>query len=249
MNIKVARILTPKVFRPDFIKAKDIRKITPDDVLNRFKDRATVVSNKFSSQDILCVSVERGEGKAPDIYQFVDGKFNNRVAHREKDGAKKISEKKNWGTSSKGVAADFIPLDNFCETGIINNYKIACFLIRDEKIYSYGETSFIKDYSYIYEKLLNWIVDKLNNQTDDGPTENLNSYLDFDDKISRMLFSIGATRYTEFGKNNFLQENDKSVVILYPADKYTDEEIINIVKNKDFSHKDISMLYQEIMIK
>lgn len=90
MNIKVARILTPKVFRPDFIKAKDIRKITPDDVLNRFKDRATVVSNKFSSQDILCVSVERGEGKTPDIYQFVDGKFNNRVAHREKDGAKKI---------------------------------------------------------------------------------------------------------------------------------------------------------------
>lgn len=166
-----------------------------------------------------------------------------------KDGAKKISEKKNWGTSSKGVAADFIPLDNFCETGIINNYKIACFLIRDEKIYSYGETSFIKDYSYIYEKLLNWIVDKLNNQADEGPTENLNSYLDFDDKISRMLFSIGATRYTEFGKNNFLQKNDKSVVILYPADKYTDEDIIYIVENKDFSHKDISMLYQEIVIK
>ena len=166
-----------------------------------------------------------------------------------KEGAKKISEKKNWGASSKGVAANFIPLDNFSENGIINNYKIACFLIRNEKIYSYGETSFIKDYSYIYEKLLNWIVDKLNNQTDDGPTENLNSYLDFDDKISRMLFSIGATRYTEFGKNNFLQEKDKSVVILFPSEKYSDSEIIKIVENMDFSHEDISMLYQEIVIK
>ena len=166
-----------------------------------------------------------------------------------KEGAKKISEKKNWGASSKGVAANLIPMDDFSEKGNINKYKIACFLIRDEKIFQYGETSFIKDYSYIYEKLLNWIVDKLNNQLDEGPTENLNSYLDFGEKISKMLFSIGATRYTEFGKNHFLQDNDKSVVILYPSDKYSDEEIINIVENKDSSHDDISMLYQEIVIK
>ena len=89
----------------------------------------------------------------------------------------------------------------------------------------------------------------MNNQLDEGPTENLNSYLDFGENISKMLFSIGATRYTEFGKNYFLQNNDKSVVILYPSDKYSDDEIINIVENKDFSHDDISMLYQEIVIK
>lgn len=165
-----------------------------------------------------------------------------------KEGTKKISEKKNWGKSSKGVAENLIPLDFFSEKGIINNYKIACFLIRDDKINLYGETSFIKDYSYIYEKLLSWIVDKLNNQADEGPTENLNSYLNFGEKISKMLFSIGATRYTEFGQTHFLQGDDKSVVILFPSDKYSDDEIVKIVENRDFSHKDISMLYQEIVI-
>ena len=165
-----------------------------------------------------------------------------------KEGAKKISEKKNWGKSSKGVAENLIPLDFFSEKGIINNYKIACFLIRDDKINLYGETSFIKDYSYIYEKLLSWIVDKLNNQADEGPTENLNSYLNFGEKIGKMLFSIGATRYTEFGKTHFLQGDDKSVVILFPSDKYSDDEIAKIVENRDFSHDDISMLYQEIVI-
>jgi hypothetical protein len=44
------------------------------------------------------------------------------------------------------------------------------------------------------------------------------------------------------------KENDKSVVVLYPFEKYSDEEILSVVKNKDFSHSDISLLYQEIVI-
>jgi hypothetical protein len=165
-----------------------------------------------------------------------------------KDGAKKISQKKNWGNSSKGISDNLIQIDNFSENGIINDYKISCFLIRNNNIYTYGETSFIKDYSYIYKKLIDWIIEKLNNQKDEGPTENLNSYLANKEKPSQILISIGATRYTDFGKNNFLQENDKSVVILYPCDKYSDEEILSIAKNQDYSHKDISLLCQDIVL-
>ena len=44
------------------------------------------------------------------------------------------------------------------------------------------------------------------------------------------------------------KENDKSVVVLYPFEKYSDEEILSVVKNKDFSHADISLLYQENVI-
>lgn len=165
-----------------------------------------------------------------------------------KDGAKKISQKKNWGNSSKGISDNLIQLDNFSENGIINDYKISCFLIRNNNIYTYGETSFIKDYSYIYKKLIDWIIEKLNNQKDEGPTENLNSYLANKEKPSQILISIGATRYTDFGKNNFLQANDKSVVILYPSSKYTDEEILAIAKNQDYSRKDISLLCQDIVL-
>lgn len=165
-----------------------------------------------------------------------------------KDGAKKISQKKNWGNSSKGISDNLIQIDNFSENGIINDYKISCFLIRNNNIYTYGETSFIKDYSYIYKKLIDWIIEKLNNQKDEGPTENLNSYLANKEKPSQILISIGATRYTDFGKSNFLQANDKSVVILYPCDKYSDEEILAIAKNQDYSHKDISLLCQDIVL-
>ena len=90
--------------------------------------------------------------------------------------------------------------------------------------------------------------EKLNNQKDEGPTENLNSYLTSQNKPSQIMISIGATRYTDFGKNNFLQGQDKSVVVLYPNSKYTDEEILSIVKNQDYSHKDISLLCQEVVL-
>lgn len=165
-----------------------------------------------------------------------------------KDGATKISQKKNWGPNSKGLSENLISIDKFSEEGIINEYKIACFLIRDNKIFTYGETSFIKDYSYIYQKLNNWIIEKLNTQKDSDPLENLNLYLTTENKPSQIMISIGATRYTDFGKNNFLKQGDKAVVILYPHKKYTSEQITKIVSEKDFSNTDISLLYQEVII-
>lgn len=249
-NIKTKEINAPKAIFPTYIPLKnnlipDFLKIYP-----------------FDSKKIIFPKNEENLQIEPECAIICDVIWNNNKIEKitpiafgasndcsiRKDGAKKISQKKNWGNSSKGLSENLIQIENFSENGIINNYKISCFLIRNEKIFTYGETSFVKDYSYIYEKLLNWIIEKLNNQKDEGPTENLNSYLKDTDKIKRFMISIGATRYTDFGKNNFLQANDKSVVILYPNNKYSDEEILSIVKTQDFSHKDISMLYQEIVI-
>ena len=38
------------------------------------------------------------------------------------------------------------------------------------------------------------------------------------------------------------------LVDTFDTGKYSDEEILSVVKNKDFSHKEISLLYQEIVI-
>ena len=235
-NIKTKEENAPKAIFPTYIPSKNI--LIPE-FLKTFP---------FDSEKIIFPKDEENLQIEPECAIICDVIWNNDKVEKiipiafgasndcsiRKNGAKKISQKKNWGSSSKGLAKNLIPIDEFSEKGIINNYKIACFLIRDEKIFQYGETSFIKDYSYIYEKLLNWIIEKLNNQIDEGPTENLNSYLNFNDKITKMVFSIGATRYTDFGKTNFLQKNDKSVVVLYPSEKYSDEEILSVEKTKIF---------------
>ena len=48
-----------------------------------------------------------------------------------KEGAKKISQKKNWGRASKGFSAHTIEIDRFDDQGILNRYRIASFLVRE----------------------------------------------------------------------------------------------------------------------
>lgn len=165
-----------------------------------------------------------------------------------KEGAKKISEKKNWGKSSKGYSDNFIPLEGFDADSIINDYRIACYLIRDNKLYEYGENSFVKDYSYIYNKLIEWMKEKFNHQENNGPLENIHEYLLESGKPEQIMVSIGATRYTKWGEENFLKNKDKSVVIVYPDSKYSEQEIYKLVEAGDFSAKDISFLVQDIFI-
>lgn len=165
-----------------------------------------------------------------------------------KEGAKKISEKKNWGPSSKGFASNRIAIDKFTPGGVLDRYRIASFLVRDGVAYPYGEDSPVKDYSYFYEKLTTWLIDKLNNQKDEGPAENINQYLNDAERPGRIMISIGATRYGEFGKTNFLQVGDKAVVVLYPGDIYSEEDILERTRTGDLGSADISYLVQEVVV-
>lgn len=178
------------------------------------------------------------DGRVEELIPVAFGASNDCSIRRE--GAKKISLKKNWGSSSKGFSDNRIEISSFDETSVINDYRIASFLVRDGKAYAYGEDSAVKDYSYIYGKLTDWMIDKLNDQRDEGPAENINLYLNGAGCPEMLLISIGATRYTDFGESNFLQKGDRSVVVLYPGSVYTADEIKAMAENRAYDKKDIS---------
>lgn len=160
----------------------------------------------------------------------------------------KISLKKNWGKSTKGLSSNLIAIDSFKEGGILDSYRIASFLVRDSNVFDYGEDSQVKGYSYFYKKLIDWCMEKINTQNDVGPQENISSYLNSMESLpERIMISVGATRYTEFGETNFLKDGDYSVVVLYP-ETISHQEIVDLVKSNDFSRKDISVLCQKIIM-
>jgi len=161
-----------------------------------------------------------------------------------KEGAKKISEKKNWGENTKGIAETLFDIDKFEKGGILDNYHIASFLKRDGKIYEYGQDSAVITYNYFYDKLTNWIIDKLNNQKDFGPLEDLHNLLKEANFPKEMLISIGATSYTEFGKKTFLEEGDEVFVVVYNANEYSFETIKNSL---DKELEGVSKLCQKIV--
>ena len=165
-----------------------------------------------------------------------------------KDGASKISEKKNWGKASKGISSTFINIDKFDNGGVLDNYRIASFLRRGEQFEVYGVDSPVLGYNYFYSKLKNWIINKLNTQKDENPLEDINSYLNTLKKPKYALLSVGATSYTKFGESGFLKSGDKVYIFIYDATKYEKQEILEFARNDDIQSKEaISLLCQNVI--
>ena len=136
-----------------------------------------------------------------------------------KEGAKKISEKKSWSANSKGIAKEWIEIDKFEEGGVMDNFYLCSFLKRDNIVYPYGIDAPLLGYSYFYGKLQNWLIEKMNEQRDFGPLEDIAEHLKASSYPQQALISIGATAYAEFGEKNYLQSGDEIFVIVYDKRK------------------------------
>ena len=165
-----------------------------------------------------------------------------------KDNANKISEKKNWGQNSKGLSEQWLGIDEFNNQGVFENYNIVSFVKRDGKLIQYGDNCPITSYSYFYNKLINWVTDKLNHQKDFGPLENIYNFIKQSDYPKRVVLSIGSTSYTEFGQNNYLEKDDETFVILYDKNKHSLDEIKNNLNKPTYLlEHHISILHQKVI--
>ena len=162
------------------------------------------------------------------------------------EGAPKISLKKNWGPETKGIACEMVPLDRFAPGGMLDHYTLTSFVKHAGMLHQYGEESPLATYSYFYQKLTDWIVDKLNTQRDHGPLEDLPALIASADYPTRMLISIGATRYTPYGERHYLQEGDRLFVVVYDHERYTHREISEMAEREEFETEGISLLMQEV---
>lgn len=192
---------------------------------------------------IIC-SIKWNGDSIESIEPFAFGASND--CSIRKEGAKKISLKKNWGKASKGLSENLIAIDRFTEGGILDSYRIASFLVRDGNANVYGEDSPVKGYSYIYEKLIEWCLEKFNGQKNEGPAEDIHTYLIECGRPENAMISIGATRYTDYGEHNFLADGDEAVVVVYP-DNYSAEEIKKMVERNEFNDDMISVLRQRMI--
>ncbi|MDQ7042915.1 MAG: DUF5718 family protein [Sulfurimonas sp.] len=162
-------------------------------------------------------------------------------------GAKKISDKKNWGESSKGISSSLIQIDSFTEGSVLDEYSICSFLKRDNRLKAYGENVALTGYSYFYEKLTSWIKNQINQQEDFGPLEPINEYIKDCNYPSQAIISIGATRYTEYGEKTFLQAGDEIFIVVYNHNTYTLQDIQTSLDTEQYNTKNISMLHQKVL--
>jgi hypothetical protein len=192
---------------------------------------------------VVC-DLEYSGGKVEKIIPKRFCAFND-CSIRDKN-IKKFFPKKNWGKDSKGISENFIEIDSFNEEGVLDNYKIVSYLKRDEEIYLYGLESSVLDYSYFYKKLLDWIVERINNQLEEGPFDSIKNILKDNDNPKQILLALGATCYSDFAKENFLQKDDEVLIAVYDSRFYNLEKIKTLFTG-DLFLENISVLRQRVV--
>lgn len=179
------------------------------------KDLATNAHLQAEPEVSVLFNIHYEFGKIVDMQPIAFSAFND--CSIRKPGAKKISDKKNWGTNTKGVSANFLPLTSLNSGSELDTFRIASYLKRDNVWHCYGNDSAVTSYSYFHQALMEWMQDKLNHQADFGPLENLNQLIHNAGFPNQLLISLGATTYTEFGEQVFLEPGDELAVYVYDS--------------------------------
>lgn len=254
-NVKTLEQNAPKAIFPTFLPKKEANSASDASVIPEFLtifpfDPKRIIFPKGEEKlqiEPECAIIFDASWQGDQLVKLTPVCFgaSNDCSIRKQD-AKKISEKKNWGVCTKGFSENQISADGFEKGCKLDDYRIASFLIRNGKVYDYGENSAVRDYSYIYKKLTDWMLDKFNHQQNEGPAEDIHSYLVAAGIPQQIMVSIGATRYTAWGETNFLQNGDKAVVVVYPEAKYTPDQIKKMAETGDFSDRSISALVQTV---
>lgn len=251
VNVKTQEVAQPKAIFPFYVPSEKLDELTQflsefpfsSETLN-FPDNADNL--QIEPEIALICDIQYDEKTPQKVTALLPTYFSayNDCSIR-RPNARKISEKKNWGKNSKGLSANWIALDKFSLGGNIDDYYIACFHKRDGKLNEYGVNSQAVGYSYFHEKLLHWIVDRMNHQPDEGPMNDIATLLKQADYPTKAVISIGATRYTEFGETNFLQVGDTSMVVVYNGKQYNYAQIVKMAENGVFA-EDVSALVQKV---
>lgn len=163
-------------------------------------------------------------------------------------GAKKISEKKNWGADSKGTARQQIAIDDFGPGGVLDRYRLASFLERDGALHEYGVDSEVSSYSYFGPRLIDWLVDRCNEQRDEGPLEDIAAWIERAGHPAHALISIGATRYTEFGETTYLAEGDRAIVAVYDGSRWDAEALRELVVSDDAEEAEGASILRQTVV-
>lgn len=146
----------------------------------------------------------------------------NDCSIRALEGSVSLSQRKNWGSGSKGMSMKSFRIDDFSKGGKADDLVLVSFIKRAGKLHLYSAPAPARTYLMYNNDLLEWIVERVNNQETSGAFENIANLLRLADHPTSMWVMLGAGEYTEWGQNNFLQIDDECLVIVYDETVHPD---------------------------
>ena len=144
----------------------------------------------------------------------------NDCSIRALEGSDKLSEKKNWGAESKGISSTVIDVDSFAPGTLVDRLVMVSYVLRDGVLHKYSEDAPARNYTMFHEPLLEWIVDRLNNQKNEDKWDDVGELVRAAGYPPHAWIALGAGTYTPWGAENYLKQKDEAVVIVYDDEKF-----------------------------
>jgi hypothetical protein len=174
----------------------------------------------------------------------------NDVTHRNAS-VSKLAEKKNWGQGSKGIASHEIPIDALTPGCALDHYCMAAFHRVGGSWIPCCDETWVTDYSYFHETLIDWIIEQINGQVGGGVLHHIPTLLAQAGHPKTLLVAIGAGRYNDYGRAHRLSAKDETLVALYDARIYDALKIGELIVHHDvlapLSHDGLIFLQQRVV--
>jgi glutaminase len=117
---------------------------------------------------------------------------------------------------------------------------------RGGDFHAYAVDTPVLSYSYFYERLLDWTLERINYQPDQDPFEEVSQLLATANYPSQALICVGAPRYSDFGESTFLEKGDEVIVAVYDGAQYKPSEISEALKAGQSLTQGVSLLAQTV---
>jgi len=113
------------------------------------------------------------------------------------------------------VSLNSFRIESFARGTLVDRLVLVSYLRRDGEVHQYSVDAAARNYLLFYDELLEWIIDRINNQMCEDKWEEVFPQLVKSDYPTSMFIALGAGEYTEWGAANFLQPKDECLVVVY----------------------------------
>lgn len=171
----------------------------------------------------------------------------NDATYRNKS-VSKLSQKKNWGFASKGLASSELTLDTTSEHEVIERLRLCGFHKHQGHWYLCSQDVAVTDYHLFNEPLLKWINQRINYQQDSGVLHSIKALLSNCAQPTEITVAIGAPCYTSAGESHQLAAGDETLVIAYDSKVLSLHEIEQALLSGNFDRLTPSLcLHQHVV--
>ncbi|MGF1695467.1 DUF5718 family protein [Vibrio lamellibrachiae] len=158
--------------------------------------------------------------------------IGNDFTIRDLPGSEKIDQRKSWGAQSKGINAHWWDILRLSPANYGENFRLISFIERNgEMILATPEVN-CTELKVFYCHLMAWMVDRINNQKDEGMYSAILPSIAKLGYPSELILYTGAPNYTPWGEKNFVQKGDKIHIAGYDAE-FVDSALVKEMFNRN----------------